>query len=335
VTASVSPRIVAQRASLVRRPFFWVIALSVAAFALVPWLSDDVELRESLLLAVIYIILASNLNVMIGYAGYINFGSIVFFGLGGYLCVYLMAAPHWPLAAAVLASGVIVSALALPFGLGILRLRGAYFALATIGVNEAVEAFVTNFTPWGGSSGIYLSTELFKPLGGPMHALWIIYFLLVAIMGLSLYLSWGIKVSKFGLGLLAIGQNEDAATVLGVPAPLYKALAYCATAFLPAMAGGLYFFKGAFIQPTDAFDLTFSTEAIAIVMLGGQGTIAGPAIGAFFYEQLRGWLLTSDTFSNFQLVAAGALLLVIVLFLPGGLMGWLYGRWPLLRRYLE
>ncbi len=335
MTEIVSTRRGAKRENLLRRPFFWVIALAVAVFALAPWIGNDVELRESLVLATIYVILASNLNVMIGFAGYINFGSIVFFGLGGYVCVYLMAVPHWPLAAAAPAAGVVVSGLALLFGLGILRLRGAYFALATIGVNEGVQAFVTNFKPWGGSSGMYLSTELFKPLGGPMQALWTIYFLLVAIMGLSLYLSWGIKVSKFGLGLLAIGQNEDAASVLGVPAPLYKALAYSATAFLPAMAGGLYFFKGAFIQPTDAFDLTFSTEAIAIVMLGGQGTIAGPAIGAFFYEELRGWLLTSDTFSNFQLVAAGALLLVIVLFLPGGLMGWLYARWPSVRRILE
>jgi len=335
VSGLASTRVGEKRASLLRRPFFWVIALTVAVFALLPWLRNDVELRESLVLAAIYVILASNLNVMLGYAGYINFGSIVFFGLGGYICVYLMAVPHWPLAAAVVAAGVAVSGLAFLFGLGVLRLRGAYFALATIGVNEAVQAFVTNFAPWGGSSGMYLSTGLFKPLGGPMQALWTIYFLLIAIMGISLYLSWGIKVSKFGLGLLAIGQNEDAASVLGVPAPLYKALAYSTTAFLPAMAGGLYYFKGAFIQPTDAFDLTFSTEAIAIVMLGGQGTIAGPAIGAFFYEQLRGWLLTSDTFSNFQLVAAGALLLVIVLFLPGGLMGWLYARWPRVRRVLE
>ncbi|HVA39087.1 MAG TPA: branched-chain amino acid ABC transporter permease, partial [Candidatus Binataceae bacterium] len=249
-----------------RRPFFWVIAVVIAIFAIAPVIGNNVELRESLLLAAVYITLASNLNVMLGYAGYINFGSIVFFGLGGYICVYLMGAPGWPPVAACLAAGVAVSALSLLFGLGILRLRGAYFALATIGVNEGVQAFVSNFAPFGGSSGLYLPVTMFAPLGGPMRALWIVYFLLVAIMGLSLYLSYAIKSSKFGLGLLAIGQNEDAAAVLGVPTPLYKALAYSASAFLPALAGGLYFFKSAFIQPTDAFDLTLSTEAIVIVM---------------------------------------------------------------------
>ncbi len=320
---------------ILRRPFFWIIAAIIVVFVAAPTLGNNVELRESLLLAAVYITLASNLNVMLGYAGYVNFGSIVFFGLGGYFCVYFMSALGWGLAPAALVGGVAVSALALLFGLGILRLRGAYFALATIGVNEAVMAFVTNFDPWGGGTGIYLSTELFQPLGGPGRALWIIYYVLVAVMGLSLYLSYLIKVSKFGLGLLAIGQNEDAALVLGVPAPRYKALAYSASAFLPAIAGGLYFFKGAFIQPTDAFDLQLSTEAIVIAMLGGQGTVLGPALGAYLYEELRGWLLTSETFSDFQLVIAGALLLVIVLFAPGGLMGWLYGRWPGLKRVLE
>ena len=150
---------------MLRRPFFWVIALVIAIFALVPVIGNDVELRERLLLAAVYITLASNLNVMLGYAGYINFGSVVFFGLGGYICVFLVNAHAWPLATAMLAAGLLVSALALVFGLGILRLRGAYFALATIGVNEAVQAFVSNFEPWGWSSGLYLSTEVFAQIG--------------------------------------------------------------------------------------------------------------------------------------------------------------------------
>jgi branched-chain amino acid transport system permease protein len=317
------------------RPFPWLVVIVTAAFALLPLWRDDVQLRESLLLASVYITLASNLNLMIGYAGYVNFGNIVFFGLGGYACIYLIDVWHWPLIAAALAAGLAVSAVSLVFGLGILRLRGAFFALATIGVNEAVKAFVANFEPWGGATGIYLSLDAYASLGGPMQALWTAYVLIVAVMGLSLLLSWAIKNSKFGLGLLAIGQNEDAAAVLGVPTPRYKALVYSASAFLPAVVGGLYFFKSGIIEPTGAFDLAFSIEAIVMVMLGGAGTVTGPAIGAFLYEELRGVLLVAETFSHFQLVIAGALLLLIVLFVPGGLMGWIHRKWPYARWWLE
>jgi branched-chain amino acid transport system permease protein len=318
-----------------RRLFFWIILAFSAIFALAPALHADVQLREGLVLAAVYIILASNLNLMIGYAGYVNFGSIVFFGLGGYIGVFLISSHNWNPIAASLVAGFGVSGMALIFGLGILRLRGPYFALATIGINEVVRAFVSNFEPWGGSSGIYISISSYQSLGGPRQALWTIFFLLAGVMALSLLLSYAIKISKFGLGLLAIGQNEDAAAVLGVPTPLYKALAYSASAFLPAIAGSLYFFKSAFIQPVDAFDLGFSVEAIVMVMLGGSGTVTGAALGAFLYEEMRGWLLVSDTFSNFQLVIAGVLLLVIVAFAPGGIMGWVHRRLPWTRKLLE
>jgi branched-chain amino acid transport system permease protein len=320
---------------MLRRPFFWIIALVIAAFVTLPAIGSDVQLRESLALACVYITLASNLNLMLGYTGYINFGSVVFFGLGGYICIWLVSSHDWPLAASLLAAGAGVSGLALIFGLGILRLRGAFFALSTIGIVEGVQAFAENFTPWGGSSGIYISPAVFLPLGGPRQALWVIYFGLVAAMGASLYLSYAIKTSKFGLGLLAIGQNEDAAAILGVPTARYKAWAYSASAFLPAVTGGLYFFKSAFIQPSDAFDLTLSTEAIVICMLGGQGTVTGVAVGAYLYEELRGYLLTSSTFANFQLTIAGVLLLLIVLFFPSGLMGFIYSRFPRMQKVLE
>ena len=317
-----------------RHPFPWLIAIVAAVFAFLPAYDDNVQLRESLLLAAVYITLASNLNLMIGYTGYVNFGNIVFFGLGGYICIYLVHDWHWPLLLAAPTAGVLVSLLALVFGLGILRLRGAFFALATIGVNEAVKAFVANFEPWGGAAGIYLSLKVYEPLGGPAKALWLVYFFIVAVMAASLFLSYGIKSSKFGLGLLAIGENEDAASVLGVPTPRYKALVYSTSAFLPAIVGGLFFFKSGIIEPGGAFDLTLSIEAIVMVMLGGHGTVTGAALGAFLYEELRGALLTMPVFSHFQLVIAGVLLLVIVLFAPGGLMGFIYARLPWVRRLL-
>ena len=318
-----------------RRPFFWLITLAAVLFACVPYFTDDVLLRESLLLACVYIVLASNLNLMIGYAGYVNFGNIVFFGLGGYICIYLVDTWHVNVVIAVLAAGIGVSAVALLFGLGILRLRGAFFALATIGVNEAIKQLVANLEPWGGATGIYLSLDAYSQLGGPMQALWTAYLLIVLLTAASLFLSFFIKNSKFGLGLIAIGQNEDAAAVLGVPTAHYKAIAYSISAFFPAMAGGLYFFKSGIIEPGGAFNLSLSIEAIVMVMLGGQGTVIGPAVGAFVYEEIRGLLLTSETFSHFQLVIAGALLLLIVLFVPGGLIGYVHRRWPKTRRWLE
>ena len=317
------------------RPFPWLILIVTLAVALVPWWTDNVTWRENLILAALDITLASNLNLMLGYAGYVNFGNIVMFGLGGYIGVYLVSIWHWPLIGATLAGAIAVSIIAYLFGLGVLRLRGAYFALATIGVNEAVSVFVTNFEPWGGATGLYLSLGAYAPLGGPGRALWIVYFLMVAVMGLSLALSYAIRHSKFGLGLLAIGENEDAAATLGVPTRIYKAMVYSVSAFLPAIAGGLYFFKSGIIEPSGAFDLTTSIEAIVMVMLGGQGTVAGPAIGAFLYEELRGYLLTAQTFSHFQLVVAGLLLLVIVLFAPGGLLGFVHQKLPFTRRWLE
>ena len=317
------------------RPFTWLIAFTGVAFAVMPVWGDNVQLRESLLLAAVYMTLASNLNIVLGYAGYVNFGNIVFFGLGGYVCVYLVSEWQWPLGAAALTAGISVSLLALIFGLGILRLRGAFFALATIGVNEAVKAFVANFEPWGGAAGIYLSLDVYEPVGGPGEALWIVYFLIVAVMTASLFLSYAIKSSKFGLGLLAIGENEDAAAILGVHTPRYKALAYSISAFLPAVVGGLYFFKTGVIELGGAFDLTRSIEAIVMVMLGGIGSVTGAAVGAFLYEELRGVLLTTEAFSHFQLVIAGLLLLGIVQFAPGGLMGFVYRRWPRTRMLLQ
>ncbi len=318
-----------------RRPFPWLIVIAALLFAFVPYVTNDVGMRESLLLAAVYIILASNLNLMIGYAGYVNFGNIVFFGLGGYICLYLVTVWHVHVILAALVGGVGVSAVALLFGAGILRLRGAFFALATIGVNQAVQQLVVNFEPWGGATGIYMSLDSYQPFGGPMQALWWMYLLIVLLTAASMLLSYAIKNSKFGLGLIAIGQNEDAAAVLGVPTARYKALVYSASAFLPAVAGGLYFFKSGIIEPSSAFNLENSIEAIVMVMLGGAGTVLGPALGAFLYEEVRGILLTIQYLSHFQLVIAGALLLIIVQFVPGGLLGWLHRVWPRTRKWLE
>ncbi|MBZ5510127.1 MAG: branched-chain amino acid ABC transporter permease [Acidobacteriia bacterium] len=320
---------------IVRRPVFWLILIASALFIAIPVRTNNVPLREDLLLVAVAIILASNLNLMIGYTGYVNFGNIVFYGLGGYVGLYLATVRHWPLIVAALAAGVVVSLFALLFGLAILRLRGAYFALATIGILQAVQSFVSNFDPWGRATGMYVSFESYAPLGGAMRALWITYYLVVGVMALSLFLSLGIKISKFGLGLFAIREDEDAAVVLGVNTTVYKAIIYSVSAFLPAVAGALMFFKNGMIDPQIAFELIASIEGIVMMMLGGQGTVVGAALGAGLYERLRSSLLTSPKLSNFHLVIAGGLLLLVILFAPGGLIGWLYKLVPRARKVIE
>ena len=320
---------------ILRRPFFWIILLIAAVFIYAPLPHNNVSLREDLILIAIAIILASNLNLMIGYTGYVNFGHIVFYGLGGYLGLYLTTVRGWNLAVSALLAGVVVSSSAFLFGLVLLRLRGAYFALATIGILQAVQAFVSNFDPWGRSTGMYLSFNSYQSLGGARHALWITYFLIIAVMALSLIVSLAIKNSKFGLGLFAIREDEDAAVVLGVNATMYKSIIYSLSAFLPAVAGALMFFKNGMIDPSSAFEYMLSLEGIVMLMLGGQGSVVGAALGGTLYEKLRSYLLTSPALSNFHLVIAGGLLLIVVLFAPGGLIGWLYRLVPRAHKVIE
>jgi branched-chain amino acid transport system permease protein len=134
---------------------------------------------------------------------------------------------------------------------------------------------------------------------------------------------------------LAIREDEDAAMVMGVKAPAAKTITFMISAFFPGIIGTLYFFKNGNVEPGDAFQLHMSIEALVMVMLGGQGTVLGPMLGAVTYQGLRGYLLTSPLFKSLHLAVAGLFLLLIVLFLPAGAVGWLRQRFRPLRRFLE
>ncbi|MFZ5916860.1 MAG: branched-chain amino acid ABC transporter permease [Chloroflexota bacterium] len=319
-----------------RNPGLWLSLAITAAFALWPALAgNQAYARETAFTILKAVTFASSLNILLGYTGYVSFGHIVFFGLGGYVGFYLMDEHNAHLALAVLAGGLSAALLAFLLGKAILRLRGAYFALATIGVNEAMRAFVKNFEPFGGSTGMTLNFKVYQSFGGPDQALWIAYVTVAALSLIVVLVSFLVKTSRFGLGLQAIRENEDAAEVMGVVAPNAKTWAYVLSALFPGMLGVLFFFKNGNVEPRDAFVLHQSIEAIVMVMLGGQGTVLGPILGGAVYQRLRGLLLVSPLFKNIQLAVAGVLLLVIVLFVPAGVVGWLRGRFSRLRRVLE
>jgi branched-chain amino acid transport system permease protein len=316
-------------------PFLWLILLVVLGVSVIPILNGQPTLRENLFLMLMVVVLASSVNIIMGYTGYVSFGHIVFFGLGGYIGFYLTQTfqLHFILSAVVAGFGA--SLVALLLGIPVLNLRGAYFALATIGINEAVRALVNNFGPWGGAVGLFFNYAVYDAYGGAKTAGQLAYYAMVVVALLTIATSFLIKKSKFGLSLLAIREDQDAARVLGIDPARAKVTAFTISAFFPALAGAIFFFKNGIIEPGAAFDLTRSIESLVMVMLGGYGTITGPIAGAVVYDRLRSYLITSPTFSNFHLFIAGALLLLIVLFVTAGVVGWLRQRVPSLRRYLE
>ena len=309
--------------------------LAITALALLPTLTGKAATRETAFTILKAITLATSLNILLGYTGYVSFGHIVFYGFGGYVGFYLMTVQGYPLWIAMLAGGMSSGLLAFLLGKAILRLRGGYFALATIGVNEAMRAFINNFDPFGGPIGLTLNFRSYLAYGGAAKALVMSFYLVVGLAFLAVIASYFVRTSKFGLGLLAIRENEDAAEVMGVFAPDAKTWAYVLSAIIPGMVGVLFFFKNGTVEPQDAFPLHASIELLVMVMLGGQGTVLGPVLGAFAYQGMRGYLLTSAFFKNIQLSVSGALLLIIILFIPAGAIGWLKQRVPVLRRVLS
>lgn len=308
--------------------------LVVAVLAIWPALTGKAANRESAFTILKAVALASSLNILLGYTGYVSFGHIVFYGFGGYLGLFLLTEQDWSLGTAMLAGGLASGILAFLLGSAILRLRGAYFALATIGINEAMKAFINNFDLFGGPTGITLNFSVYKPYGGAAQALQTAFYIAVGLALLGILLSHIVRTSKFGLALLAIRENEDAAEVMGVFTPRTKTWAYVLSAIIPGMIGVLFFFKNGNVEPHDAFPLHASIEILVMVMLGGQGTVLGPILGALAYQGMRGYLVTSDFFKDIQLSVSGALLLMIVLFIPAGAIGWLRQRVPTLRRVL-
>ena len=320
--------------SLRQHTSLWLSLGVIILMSAWPLVTGSALSRETMFTVLRSVALASSLNILLGYTGYVSFGHVVFFGLGGYVGFYLIAAQGWNLWPAMLMGGLAAGLLAYLVGAAILRLRGAYFALATIGINEAVRAFINNFEPFGGPTGMTLNFKLYKVYGGPGAALQLSFYIMIGLTLLVVLLSYWVRVSKFGLGLLAIREDEDAAEIMGVTAPSAKTWAFVLSAIVPGMIGTVFFFKNGTIEPGLAFPLHTSIEMIVMIMLGGQGTVFGPILGAAGYEALRDYLLVSPLFKNLQLAISGILLLLIVLFIPRGLVGWLRQRYAKVRRWL-
>jgi len=317
-----------------RLPFLPLIIGILAILAAYPILTNNPSMREELFLVFMLVTLASSINIIMGYTGYVSFGHIVFFGLGGYFAFYLMQIQGWHFIPSLLAAAVPSAAIAALIGFPILRLRGAYFALATVGINEAMRVVFNNWELFGGAVGMFFNFSIYAQYGGAKAAGELAYYTMAVVAIATIATSYWIKRSKFGLALMTIREDQDVAMIVGIRPSRPKIAAYVISAVFPAMAGATFFFKNGIIEPGHAFELQRSIESLVMVVLGGIGTVAGPIVGAAVYEWLRGFLITNPTLANFQLFLAGLLLLIVVLFVSSGLIGWLRDRYPILRSYI-
>ena len=293
----------------------WIVALAllavVAVAALVaPWVASGYWLR---VFTTIFMLaaLAQSVNFIAGLAGYADFGNILYFGLGAYVTGFAMqhAVPA-PLAIGAGAlSGAVV---ALTIGRPILRLRGHYFAIATLGMLEGTRELVTNLEFLGGGSGMNLPIISLPPR--EFSAL-MYYLMLGAAAAISL-LAYLVRRSSLGLGLRAIKGDEQAAAVMGIDATRYKTTAWVLAAGCSAVVGGLYGLWRGFIEPGVAFDIVTGTQYFMMMLLGGPGTIAGPILGAFGLGLLD--VLIWGQWQRGHLAILGMVIMATVLFLPGG-----------------
>lgn len=263
----------------------------------------------------VWIIASVGWNIIGGFAGQVSFGFAVFYGLGAYAAALLMNAGRDPMIGFLGAAGVCVLASFL-IGLPTFRLRGPYFAIATIGVTEAVRVLMSNFSFTGGASG-YRIREI-----GPFHQVEQ-YRSALLVAALAVAISAVVAYSRFGLALRAIKQDEDAAAHLGVNPYSFKLWAHAIAAALAGVAGALYARYNLYIDPSGGpggvFAFQTGISILLMPVIGGIGTVWGPVLGAAIFGIVEEELVVN--FPQVHLLLYGALLIVIILLEPDGLVG--------------
>jgi branched-chain amino acid transport system permease protein len=284
-----------------------VILLCIAAAAAMPLLGDDVLIQYGID-ALLFATLAQAWNILGGFTGYLSFGNSSFYGLGTYGTAIAMAQLHLPFTIGLGLGAVLAVGCAILFGIPILRLRGHYFAIATLGLSATLSAIIANLDIAGRNIGLIL------PLTRADNAFYEEAVLLLIVATATV--AW-IARSRFGMGLLAIREDEDAALVMGINTTRYKIAALSLSAFFTAIAGGIHAYWITFIDPAGSFDLTLNVRMVIMAMFGGPGTIFGPLIGAFVLSAVYDVLASS--ISTAASLLFGLVIVLAVIFMPRGL----------------
>jgi branched-chain amino acid transport system permease protein len=311
------------KSALLTRSGFWVVALATAAVVLPLVVSDSFTL-DIFIRVLLFSFIGVAWNLMGGYAKQLSLGHAAYFGLGAYTSTILLIRFGISPWIGMVAGGVVAMLASLPIGALCFRLRGPYFAIATIATAQVLMLLFLKFRDFAwGAEGTTLPNLGDAPLMMQFESKAAYYYVALALLALGLAITHRIERSWMGFYLVAVGEDEDAAEAVGVDTTKIKRQIYLISAFLTALGGTFYVEYIYFIDPNSAFSFNVSVEVALVSIVGGIGTLWGPVVGTVLQEAtsalLQSWLGSGH--GGVQLTVYSLILIVVILWRPSGLIG--------------
>ena len=315
-----------------RAPVFWlcIIAVGLGFIVLTRFLVTNEYFYFAGYVVLQYIVLSTAWNILGGYTGYTNFGTGAFFAMGAYSSVVLHKLPALlqgafgltivpiPLPAMILVGGIVSGLVGLGTGYLSLRLRGVFFAIATLALAIVVQTLIVNWDFVGGSRGIYIIRPALAPISGSY--IQYLFTIMTALSVGAVGIARSIERSRLGLGFAAIRDDELAAEASGVPTLRLKLIATTLSGALMGMAGAPLPYYVTYLDPTSSFNLAYAVNAVAMPVIGGMTSWVGPVIGAILLGTIQ-QVATVTISSALNLLIVGLLLIFFVIIAPNGLVG--------------
>ncbi|TMJ85057.1 MAG: branched-chain amino acid ABC transporter permease [Alphaproteobacteria bacterium] len=298
-----------------------LIAVAIVVFFATRWVNNDYVFFAGYTVLQ-FVVLSTAWNILGGYTGYVNFGSAAFFALGAYATVFLHKLYPLPIPLLIVVGGAVSGIVGLGMGYLTLRLRGAFFAIATLALAVVLQTLIVNWDYVGGSRGAYIIRPNEIALIGPY--IQYLFLVMLALVVIALTVARGIERSRLGYGFATIRDDELAAEASGVPTLRLKLIATTLSGALMGMAGAPFPYYIGYLQPSSAFGLEYAVNSIAMPMIGGTTSWVGPLIGAILLGSLQ-QIATVTISSAVNLLIVGLLLVAFVIIAPNGIVGLVQG----------
>jgi ABC-type branched-subunit amino acid transport system permease subunit len=302
------------------RPRRSIPFVALAAFIALPLVVKEGFYLDLLLLTFMYAAMSVGWDILGGYAGYVSLATVGFFGIGSYLAGLLVVDFGIPVFVSAPFVGLVCALIGAGLGWVSLRARGTTFVIVTLTFSYVVQLLALDLRGiTGGSSGIYLPLLTLPP----DLVILPFYYSMLGLMVVAILVSLAIRRSKFGLGLIAIREEEGKADGSGVNTSLYKILAFAISVSFAGAAGALQAQYLNYVDPDLAFELIITLSVVIMCLVGGRGTVWGPVLGAFIIQPLSAYLIyltPSEIAGQIHLVALGVALVLVVMFLPDGII---------------